>query len=75
MLTHITPLNRPIDQAITAWATRKHHHRLVAYTAPSLVDHHDGPTVVVSRHRIASKPRKAWWTGTRDTWTTDTIPL
>lgn len=75
MLDYITPLNRPIDQAITSWTTRKHHNRDVAYTAPSLVDHHDGPTVVISRRRVQSKPRKAWWHGTRDTWTTHSTPL
>lgn len=75
MLTYITPLNRPIDQAVTSWATRKHHPRSIAYTAPSLIDHEDGDTVVTTRRRIQSKPRKAWWVGTRDTWTTDSIPL
>lgn len=75
MLNYIDNLNRPIDQAITSWATRKHQHRTISYTTPSLVDHADQATVVISRRRVASRPRKAWWVGECDTWTTDSIPL
>lgn len=64
----------PIDQAISAWAVTKQHQ--VGYTWPSLVDHADTDTVA-QHHDGAprTEPRKAWRTGTRDTWTARTVEL
>lgn len=44
MLDHTNGSPLPIDEAIGAWASD--HHTAVSYTAPSLVDHADGPTVI-----------------------------
>ncbi|WP_454199575.1 hypothetical protein [Nocardia sp. Marseille-Q1738] len=65
---------RPIDERMSAWCLTRHHR--VAYTAPSLVDHADGPTLI-SPHplRRGDKPRRAWRTGTRDTWNTTSVDL
>jgi GR25 family glycosyltransferase involved in LPS biosynthesis len=55
-----------IDFAIGAWA-RSTGHR-VAYTWPSLVDHHDGDSLVRHAYGRTPRGRTAWRTGTRDTW-------
>lgn len=60
------PVDLPIDEAITraargAWR--------IAYCWPSIVDHHDGPTVAAHRDgRLRTQPRKAWCYGTRPCW-------
>lgn len=65
---------RPVDEHITDWAKSFGH--LVSYTAPSLIDHLDGPTVVAHPDRQPRRPgRKAWVTGTRDHWTTEAVML
>lgn len=73
MLTHIKTSHWEIDRAISHWAETRHHP--VAYTAPSLVDHHDGPTTTTHRRRTVHQPRHAWWTGTRTHWNTTSTPL
>lgn len=63
-----------VDQAIATWAVT--HNRLVAYTWPSLVDHADTDTI--AQHHDGSprtEPRKAWATGTRDTWCTGIVDM
>jgi len=60
----------PIDHMLGQWARRNHHE--VAYTVPSLVDHADGPSLVM-RHRRA--PRTAWRTGGREQWTSTSTPM
>jgi GR25 family glycosyltransferase involved in LPS biosynthesis len=64
----------PPDERMTAWCIARGHK--VAYSWPSLVDHADGPTLV--RHGntgSTTAPRKAWRTGTRNTWTPTAIPM
>jgi len=60
----------PVDHALGQWARRNHHD--VAYTVPSLVDHADGPSLVM-RHRRA--PRTAWRTGGHEQWTSTSTPM
>ena len=67
----------PIDDAINGWHARQMTHTLVTYTAPSLVDHKDGPSVI-ERHRDGlprNTPRKAIHVGTRRNWTTGTVTI
>lgn len=64
----------PIDEAITHWARRNHHH--IAYTRPSLVDHADTDTLITNRaDRTTNKPRHAWQHGTRTHWHKPTAPI
>lgn len=63
LLTHRAEL--PIDDLVTGWARTNHHP--VAYTWPSLCNHHDGPTVITGR-TTRHHPRRAHRTGTRTTW-------
>lgn len=64
----------PIDERLTEWCRRRGH--TIAYSAPSLVDHADGPTLIAHADR---KPRDmarvAWRTGTRNTWNSKAVPL
>lgn len=72
LLDHISTL--PSDQHITQWARTYGH--TVAYTLPSLCDHHDLPTLVQhpdGAHR--PEGRKAWQVGTRTEWTSDTVTM
>lgn len=72
LLTHTT--TRPVDEHITDWA--RSYGYLVSYTAPSLVNHMDGPTIINHPDRQPRRPgRKAWTTGTRDHWTTKAVML
>lgn len=72
MLTHLKP-HIPIDENITHWARANHH--IIAYTWPSLCDHHDQPTLVQHRdHKPRNQPRKAWKHGTPN-WNRHTIPI
>lgn len=77
MLTSVTRRRYlPIDDAINSWQAQ-HINSLVAYTAPSLVDHRDTPTVI-TRHRDGkprTTPRKAFHVGTRHDWTTGTVSI
>lgn len=64
----------PIDERMGHWARARGHR--VSYTSPSLVDHADFPTLVEHRDgQPRTKPRKAWRTGTRDTWTGKAVDL
>src|SRR5512139_644190 len=75
MLAHIEAKQYlPIDEAISQWAKRAGHS--IAYTMPSICQHHDGPTLV--KHRDGSprnKPRKAWTVGVRTTWTAQAVTM
>lgn len=72
LLRHDTDL--PADQHIGNWCRRYGH--LISYTIPSLIDHHDGPTVVDHPDGDIRQPgRKAWTVGTRDHWTTKAVML
>lgn len=72
LLSHSTTL--PVDQHISSWA--KSYGHLISYTHPSLLDHHDGPTIVNHPDGQPRRPgRKAWLTGIRDTWTTEAVML
>lgn len=53
----------PIDRALSLWARRNGHR--VAYSAPSLVEHDDGKSLVTRYYRAE---RKAWRVGVRDEW-------
>jgi hypothetical protein len=68
--TDLLPLDlpdKPIDDAISAWA-QTHGHK-VGYTWPSLVDHHDGPTLIDSPDRAYRTARRvARWHAGRTTW-------
>jgi len=64
----------PIDERMSAWCIARGHR--VAYTWPSLVQHADGPTLVRHANTAgAHGPRKAWRTGTRDTWTDKAVTM
>lgn len=64
----------PPDERMAAWCIARGHR--VAYTWPSLVDHTDGPTLVQHSHTgNTTTPRKAWRTGTRNTWTSAALPM
>ena len=70
LLTHRAQL--PIDDLITGWARTNHHP--VAYTWPSLCNHHDGPSVITGRTQ-RHHPRHAHRTGTRTNWAGPTVTL
>jgi hypothetical protein len=60
--------NLDIEDAITRWADLRH---VIAYTAPSLVDHRDTPSIAAHRDGATRLPgRVAYRTGGRDNWTT-----
>lgn len=61
---------QPIDERMSAWCRARGH--LVSYTSPSLVDHRDGPTLVSHRD---DTPRRAWRTGTHETWNSKAVSL
>lgn len=66
----------PIDEAITQWMIARGH--WVAYTAPSLVEHRDTPTVIPQRRDHQQRvpgTRVAWNVGTRDSWTPESVML
>lgn len=64
----------PIDQRLSEWARLRGHP--IAYTLPSLVDHLDGPTLIQhSDRQPRTMPRVAWRTGTRSTWTRQTVTI
>ena len=57
----------PIDEKITHWCRLRGHR--VAYTKPSIIEHADGPSLLV--HPDGDKrelPRRAWEFGRRDEW-------
>lgn len=59
LLAHLHTSTTPTDEAITAWCRATH--TPVHYTWPSLVDHHDGPTV--TQHpdqQPRTQGRRAW---------------
>jgi GR25 family glycosyltransferase involved in LPS biosynthesis len=64
----------PPDERLTAWMKARDHR--IAYSWPSLCNHADGPTLV--RHgntQGITGPRRAWRTGTRDTWTSKAVAI
>lgn len=64
----------PIDLAIARWA--RAHKYGIAYTVPSLVGHRDKPSLIAHPDGIARTPgRVAWRVGTRDHWTSASVPL
>jgi len=64
----------PIDEDITRWAMAQGYR--VSYCIPSLVDHADGPTLIAhADHQARPLPRKAWMTGTREHWNSNTVKL
>jgi len=64
----------PPDERLTAWCIARGHR--VAYAWPSLCNHADGPTLVRHTNTAgAHGPRKAWRTGTRDTWTDKAVTM
>lgn len=66
----------PIDQHITVWARETIGRRSVAYSAPSLCNHADMPTVVAHPDGQPRPPgRVAWQTGCRDHWASSSVPL
>lgn len=69
-------LNRalPIDNSIWKWAHKSE--QPIAFTWPSLVNHHDGPTLIKHRDGLPRKhERKAWNFGTRERWTSRSATL
>lgn len=71
MLTRIHPATA-IDYAIRNWA--RNTQRTIAFTWPSLVDHHDGPTLIHGRPGTR-RQRKAWRTGTHTHWTNKAVTI
>lgn len=67
MLNHVAGREGPADYRIGEWAQTRGHH--ITYTAPSLVDHADGPTLI---NHFDGEPRTeqrvAWVVGERDSW-------
>jgi hypothetical protein len=63
--------DQAIDYAIREWAKEEGHQ--IAFTMPSLVDHADGPTLLPKPPNMRDRRRKAWRTGTRDTWTSEAV--
>lgn len=62
------------DDAITAWAQHAGHD--IAYTWPSLVNHHDGPTITDHADGKKRKPgRVAWAVGSRRRWNSKTVEM
>lgn len=76
IIDHIEPSSfRPIDEQISNWAYPNH--AFISYTHPSLVDHADGEPVITKRLDGAprNKPRRAWRTGSRTSWSSKSILL
>jgi len=67
----------PIDDAISGWRARHLLKHRVAYTAPSLVEHRDTPTVI--EHRRDNIPRDytrtALRVGTRQHWDSSSVSV
>lgn len=73
MLEHTEHSDRPFDFAIRNWARAKGH--TISLCIPSLVDHADGPTLLQHQDSNPRRRRKAWRTGTRNTWTSKAVTL
>lgn len=75
LLEHAHTSRRPWDYTIAAWALEHSHG--ITYTWPSLVDHADGPPAIAKHpDKMTRTPgRKAWKTGSRDTWTQTTVHI
>jgi GR25 family glycosyltransferase involved in LPS biosynthesis len=73
MLDYTTTCDRPYDYAIRNWARDKRHS--IAFTWPSIVNHLDLPTLIKHPDGLERGQRKAWKTGTRDTWTNKTVTM
>lgn len=65
------------EDAISTWM--RHQRTPVLYTNPSLVQHRDGPTTISARERGnfrgSHRPRHAWNTRQRVTWTDSTVTM
>ena len=73
MLANMRPY-LPIDENIGQWARRNN--LPIAYTVPSLVDHHDTPTLIQHPDGAERDPgRVAWRTGTHDVWNDEWIEI
>lgn len=65
----------PIDEAISAWARHQTPAIRVSYCWPSIVDHLDGPTLIVHPDgQPRDTGRIAWAVGTRSRWHPTQIP-
>jgi hypothetical protein len=74
MLNWVTQTPLPIDEAISHWC--RAHHKVVAYTHPSLVDHADTGTLIKHRDKLPRDTgRVAWRTGSHKHWTSDRIVM
>lgn len=67
-LTHMYK-SQAVDRALGLWARSNAHE--VAYAVPSLVDHADGPSLVLPHRRRA--PRRAFRVGEHEQWSNKTI--
>lgn len=75
MLDHTKGCVRGFDFAIRDWA--RNTGRTIAFTWPSMCDHHDAPTLI-QKHpdgEPRQRPRKAHRYGMRHTWTTTTVEI
>lgn len=68
MVGFLQTTRQPIDVTLSKWA--RLHHRHVAYSVPSLVDHADTASLV---HRFRRAPRKAWSVGSRQHWSDESV--
>jgi GR25 family glycosyltransferase involved in LPS biosynthesis len=74
LIEHLPTSRLPIDAAISQWAQANEHQ--VGYCWPSLLDHADGPTLVLHPdQQPRDQPRIAWWHGARDSWTDRTVEM
>jgi hypothetical protein len=74
MLNWVTQTPLPIDEAISHWC--RAHHKVVAYTHPSLVDHADGETLIRHRDKLPRDTgRVAWRTGSHKHWTDNRVVM
>jgi len=71
LVTGISDMGGPTEIRINEWT---HHTRTKTwYTQPSLVDHHDGPSLVNSA--MTQSVHRAHRFGTRDTWNRRTVEM
>jgi hypothetical protein len=73
-LTAAPDIDLPIDERLGEWCRQRGYR--VAYCLPSLVDHHDWPTLIAHRDRKPrTEARKAWRVGTREHWNARAVRL
>ncbi len=66
-------IDLPADERLTAWCQLRGHR--VCYSVPSLVNHHDWPTLINRPTYTTHEPRRAWRVGTRDAWNSTAVPM